>query len=350
MPDVQVTFRTGNYSEYDNTQYEPGCLYYLKDETSTPHRYRIFLNGNEYQSFHTSSEIKVTARTGNYAVGDTISVGADLETLIKNMLSKDINPTAISPAVSLSNVGWTGAKEVGTQFTPTYTASLSGGTYRVATDDGNIDQAGGVTASAWSVSATASGTTPSTFTAKTTASGNFGTVTLGDNASFSVTATATGTQGNMPKTYLGSDYPSIRFAAGATYSKSSAAATSYRAYFYGYAQNASTDYAALTGAQIRSLDKAGTTKRSTPVTSVTVPLSSGAGMQQMYFAAPHSAGYTSVTVKSNDTGLPQTVTKYPSTVTVAGANNYTGVAYDVWYIKNSSPSSASETYAITWTK
>lgn len=284
-----------------------------------------------------TSAITVTKPTGNYSAGDVIDAGTNIAKLLTDLLMEDINPTANSPVVTLTPSGWSVRDyEVGTELSLGYTCSLSPGYYSVT---GKPNQTGGVTAKTYNITATASNV-EGTITPGTSASGTLGTVILRDNASVKLNATVTGTQGNMPKTFLGNDYPSIRFQEDASYTKSTGTAYGKRNYFVGYASNTTIDYSsALTSEVIRDAQLSDFKE----ITSITTNQ-----MQEMFFAAPHSAGKASVSVSNSYTGLPQDVKKYSTTVAVKGANGYTAVAYDVWYVKNASAESGTSTFTITW--
>lgn len=342
---INVTFRTGNFASYDNTSYVTGCIYYLleyadpQDTTSEVIRTHVYLNGTEYGAGDTDlivfkEAITVTKETGNYTPGTVIPANTTLTDLITDMLSQDINPTVkSSPTVSFSNTSWAGAHEIGTTVSLTYSVSLSDGTYAV---EGQPNQSGGVTAKSWHVTSNVGGVD------STSASSGADPVAYrftDTSTQVQLTAVATGNQGNMPKTFLNKDYPSIRFADNATYSKQSSKGTCYRAKFYGWASDTTNDFAALTGAQIRSLDKGN--KAANLPTSINT-----ANMQQMFFAFPQGT-YSSVSVINKNTGLPQTVTKYTSTVNVEGADGFTAIAYDVWYVKNDAPELGDSTFTVT---
>ena len=55
---------------------------------------------------------------------------------------------------------------------------------------------------------------------------------------------------------------------------------------------------------------------------------------------------TSISVADATNGAPQTVTKITD-VMVEGANGYTAVAYDVWYVNNAAAASGSAKFNIT---
>ena len=68
-------------------------------------------------------------------------------------------------------------------------------------------------------------------------------------------------------------------------------------------------------------------------------------MKQMFFAAPKGKGYKPK-VADSKTGAPQTVLG-PIEVNVEGANNYTAITYEVWYVNNAQAASGSATLNIT---
>lgn len=263
---------------------------------------------------------------GNYNKGKVINAGTSLQDMFSGMLSQRLQPaTPTQPAVSITFNS--GAKEVGTKITPTYTASLSAGSY-------TYGPATGITAKTWSVVAKNGTTTVDT---KTTASGSFDEITVEEGTNYKVTASATHDAGPVAKDNLGSNSnPEVKIAAG-TKSKDSAAITGYRSWFYGY-KNADgvLDVANLTSANIRGLTA---TNGSIPGSLTTNK------MQQMFFAIPKGKK-NNVAVANATNGAPQTVTK-ATNIMVEGANSYTAAAYDVWYVSNATAESGSTKFNIT---
>lgn len=263
---------------------------------------------------------------GNYSKGTVIDAGTSVQDMLMNMLSQRLQPgNPTQPAVSVTFNS--GAKEVGTKITPTYTASLSAGSYTYGPDTG-------ITASSWSVVAKDDSTEIGT---KTTASGSFDEITVTETTNYKVTATATHGEGTVAVDNLGSaSNPEKKIAAGSK-SKTSSAITGYRSWFYGY-KNASgvLDVANLTSANIRAL----TASNGSIPSSITTNQ-----MQQMFFAIPKGTK-NSIAVANATNGAPQTVTKITD-VMVEGANGYTAAAYDVWYVSNASAESGSTKFNIT---
>lgn len=263
---------------------------------------------------------------GNYSKGTVIDAGTSVQDMLMNMLSQRLQPgNPTQPAVSIEFNN--GSQEVGTKITPTYTATLSPGSY-------TYGPATGITATSWSVVAKDGSTEIGT---KTTASGSFDEITVTETTNYKVTATATHGAGTVAVDNLGSaSNPEKKIAAGSK-SKTSSAITGYRSWFYGY-KNASgvLDVANLTSANIRALTKTNGTIPSQITTNQ---------MQQMFFAIPKGKK-NSIAVANATNGAPQTVTKITD-VMVEGANGYTAAAYDVWYVSNASAESGSTRFNIT---
>lgn len=137
-------------------------------------------------------------------------------------------------------------------------------------------------------------------------------------------------------TNLGNNYTSGQIKAG-TKTLSKGTLTGYRNWFYGYkAGGATIDVSALDSAKIRALTAR---NGSFPATLNTNK------MQQMFFAIPKGRK-TEVSVANNVNGAPCTVTKVTD-VMVEGANGFTAIAYDVWYVNNAAADGGANTYKIT---
>ena len=237
--------------------------------------------------------------------------------------------------------------EVGTNVTPSYTASLSAGEYSYGPPTG-------ITAATWEVSIKDTGES-----AKSTNSGSFATFQVIDGMSgyAKVTAKATYNNGAIPVTNIGNEYDkegtnSVRFMADSR-SKTANGYTSYRTWFYGYKADGDTlDIANLTSDMIRQDDVAASARTFTRANGSFTTSMTTNKMQQMLFAAP--AGIVeSVRVVNAINGSPQTVSK--TTVYIKGANGYVtadapnGMAYDLFYVSMDNADSGETTYTITTT-
>lgn len=293
----------------------------------------------------------ITRDFGKYIVDESVGSltipTADEKMTLKGLLlsafSEETNPEKTDPAVSFSSVAQ-GSKEVGTEVTLSYTASLSAGSYTYGPETGII-------AKSWEVSvANIEGAEK-----LTSSSSNFGKVTVkdGDSAKYKITAKATHDAGAMPVTNLGNDCPSQQIAAGSK-SKTSDGLTGYRAWFHCYRQGGSLiDVDSITSDTIRNnLGSDTKTKWVSKNGSFTSSLST-TNMQQIFFAAP--AGVVKgVSVAHSVNGAPQTVNQ--KTIYVKGNGNYVtddapnGMAYDLYYVSNDNPNDGAATYTITVTK
>ena len=248
------------------------------------------------------------------------AAGKSVEEVLKKLMAEEVNPSTTQPSATLSSDN-IGAKEVGTNIAIKYNISTDPGSY-------TYGPATGVTFSNYQ--ATFNGET------LTGASGTFPNVQVTDTMNLSISGSVSYSDGAIPKTNLGNAYEDGQIKA-ATKSLSKGTLTGYRNWFYGYkAGGATIDVANLTSANIRAL---------TPQNGGFPGTISTNKMQQMFFAIPKGKK-TDVSVANNVNGAPCTVTKVTD-IMVEGANGYTAIAYDVWYVNNAAPDGGSNTYKIT---
>ena len=252
--------------------------------------------------------------------GTIASSGKNVKDVLASILAKEKNPSITQPSASMdsSNIG---AYEAGTNVTINYSISTNPGSY-------TYGPATGVTFSGYK--ATFNGETV------TGASGTFTSVQVTDTTNLSISGSVDYSDGAIPVTNLGNNYTSGQIKAG-TKTLSKGALTGYRNWFYGYkAGGATIDVSALDSAKIRAL---------TPQNGSFPATLSTNKMQQMFFAIPKGRK-TEVSVANNVNGAPCTITKVTD-VMVEGANGFTAVAYDVWYVNNAAADGGSNTYKIT---
>lgn len=172
---------------------------------------------------------------GNVKLSDgTLSAaGKSVKTLMDNIFTKELNPTKTSPAISLTVSGANG--EVGSSYNvPAATLKLTSvGSYTYGPATGVT-----VPATSASVSCTTEGTTAS----NNSALALNGTVVLAAGASkkyvdgnttYSYSAKATHTDGAMPVTNLGNDYPSAKITSTTLTKTATATMTGWRKMFIG---------------------------------------------------------------------------------------------------------------------
>lgn len=282
----------------------------------------------------TTKEIKVTTSVGNYTKGQTIDI-KDIQSILVGMLSKDANPVATAPKITSVTLSNAGNKEVGEKFTPSASIATNAGKYTA----NGVDQASGVTFNNYKIVAkgTVDGTTTLTDEAAAS-SATFTQFTVTDETDYYVQGSCSNSAGVVPTTYLGVDYPAAQIKAGDLGPVDSSHVKGYRGWFYGYknGSNAIADPTAITSDQIRALNKNNGAWTDSMVVSA---------MKQMFFAAPKGKGYKPK-VADSKTGAPQTVLG-PIEVSVEGANKYTAITYEVWYVNNAQAASGSATLNIT---
>lgn len=251
--------------------------------------------------------------------GTIAAEGKNVTEVLASILALEKNPSTTQPTLALnsSNIG---AKEVGTKIQLNYSFATTAGSY-------TYGPATGVTWSGYSA----------TFNGQelTTASGTFNEIQVTDTTNLSIAGKATHSAGATPKTNIGNDYPAGKITA-KELTANKGTLTGYRNWFYGYKNAAGVlDVTNLTSANIRALTAQ---NGSFPATISTN------GMQQMFFAIPKGRK-NKVTVSNATNGAPQTVTKVTD-IMVEGANGYSAIAYDVWYVSNAAADSGAGSYKI----
>ena len=168
-----------------------------------------------------TDDFTATVDIGTFSVpasgsGTIAAQGKTLKEFLSGLFAAAKNPTVTQPAASIK-LNEAGAYEVGTKKTPSYTASLSAGSYQYG-------PATGITAETYSI-------TNGTKTL-TTATGKFDEMQVIDGTNYRLNATITYGAGANPKNNLGTEVPNLAIAAGSK-TASSGAITGYRNSFWG---------------------------------------------------------------------------------------------------------------------
>lgn len=277
------------------------------------------MDGNyDASNVYFDADFTATEKVGTISIPSSGSTkvaaqGKSVKEFLAALLASEKQPTATQPAVSVS-VSTGKAYEVGTTVTPTYSASLSAGSY-------TYGPATGITAKTWSVSNSA------TDEVLTTATGSFASVVVGDSTNYSVTATATYDAGAMPKTNIGNDAPDKQIAAGSKSATASQKITGFRNFFYGVVKTTE-----LTSAIIRGLT-AGGAYNSSKTFNVPVTVNDGVGIVVAYPASSTRAGIKEVLLTTSMNADITASYKVAANVNVEGANGYDAVAYRVYLFK-----------------
>lgn len=251
--------------------------------------------------------------------------GKSIAAALTDIFSKRLQPgTPTAPAVTLT-FGQAKAYEVGTTVSPSYSATLSAGSY-------TYGPATGITATSWEITDTAGNTA-------TTASGSFADVIVADDTNYKITAKANYGEGAVARDNLGSDSsPVVKIAAGSA-TKTSGAITGYRNTFYGTV----TEKAEVTSTIIRGLSgKSGAAWANGKSFTVNIPV----GAVRVIFAYP--AALQDVSSVKDVNGLNAEIKSAftKSSVTVAGAGADAGIAYKVYVTDFAEPVAKANSYTV----
>ena len=293
----------------------------------------IAFDGNySAENVYFAEDLTTTSAIGNITLTNgqaTIAAaGKNLKDVWNTIFVKEKNPTSnTAPSVSLTANQCGKVYEVGETVTPTYTASFNVGKYQYG-------PATGITVESWSVTDTNGGSSTSN-------SGSFDTFEVGEDTEYTITASATHTDGAIPVTNTGNNYATAQFKAG-TKSKTSGTIKGYRKAFWGYS-SALLGQADINSALIRGLqnssDDAVTVGSSFDVNFV-------AGSKSVIIAYPATVADMSTVI---DTGAMNTPIQkaHDFTVDVEGANGYKAASYKVWIYNFADGASADNTYEVT---
>lgn len=270
------------------------------------------------------------ANVGNISKGSTSATGSydwnaqSVQDFLINIFTQVQQPSITAqPSISITLAN-SGAKEVGTSFTPSYTTNFNPGSYTAFS--GQV--ATGVTVSSYAVTDTNSGSA-------STGSGSFDAFTVEDDTNYRCSVTAQYTAGNTAKDNVGNDSnPPVAIAAGSA-SANSAYVTGYRSVFAG----ANVTPITLDSEGIRGLT--GKTGRYTNTFSLTIP----SGCTQVVIALPNGHQVTAV-ADQNAFGTDIFSAFVASTAQVEGLNGYTAAQYNV-YVYTPAVALSANTYTIT---
>lgn len=262
-----------------------------------------------------TDDFTATVSIGTFSVpasgsGTIAAQGKTLKEFLSGLFAKAKDPNVTQPSVSISLAG-AGAKEVGSEFTPSYSVTFKAGSYQYG-------PATGVTAT-YAVSDTASHTA-------TAASGSFAKFTVADTTNYKVSVVATHTAGVAPKNNLGTPVDSKKIAAG-TKNASSGTVTGYRNSFWG---GVKSKEGTPTSAIIRGL--AGK-KNGSISAGNTGDAAESVGDMRVIIAVP--APRTINSIKDVNGLNAEAFSAFTHiTVNVEGANGYTAKSYNVYYKDN----------------
>lgn len=257
--------------------------------------------------------IVATTDVGNVKKGDKIDVSSveNIQKLFEQILTKDSNPTVVQPSVAIT-LQSTGDKEVGTTYSPNYVASFNPGKY---SDNSEGAQSTNVTASNWTVTDSNSNTSAES-------SGTFSSFTVLDDTDYYVSVSVQHTEGAVPTTYLGNEYPAGQIAAG-TKSAVSTHIRSYRQGFYGALTSKSDE---VTSQLIRTLTKTNKKVAKSQKYTISVP----SGTMRIIVAYQSSVGDISSITSDEQFGSEIKDSFILSKVSVTDASGSNEIEYNVY--------------------
>lgn len=278
-----------------------------------------------------SQDLVFTEQFGKYVPsGGKVTVPANGDSLLDVLLSAfatDSNPSITQPSVSISSSDFK-AYEVGTNVTPSYTATLNPGSYQYG-------PATGITATSWSVTDNAA--EPNTLS---TASGSFPQMQVVDDISYSITATASYGAGAIPNTALGQEYADGQIKAGSK-SATKGTITGYRNGFYGTTTSQSSG--TFESDNIRALTATDKAVTAGTVINISIPV----GAKSVIFAYPASVRDVNSVQDANGLNAEIKTAFTQVQVQVAGANGYNPIAYKVYYTNYANANDTQNTYKVT---
>ena len=278
-----------------------------------------------------SQDLVFTEQFGKYIPsGGKVTVPANGDSLLEvllNAFATDSNPSITQPSVTISSSDFK-AYEVGTNVTPSYTATLNAGSYQYG-------PATGITATSWNVVDNAA--EPNTLS---TASGSFPQMQVIDGTSYSITATASYGNGAIPNTALGQEYAAGQIKAGSK-SATKGTITGYRNGFYGTTTSQSSG--TFESDNIRALTATNKAVTAGTVINISIPV----GARSVIFAYPSSVRDVNSVQDVNGLNAEIKTAFTQVLVNVAGVNGYNPIEYKVYYINYANANDAQNTYKVT---
>lgn len=287
----------------------------------------------------------------------TAAMGMTTREWLKDALSVTEDPDVVQPTASISASFTPSAGEAGTTITQvSWNGTFTDGTYEFGSAENTAaNSSANTSAKSWSVK---HGETVIGSTEDGTVTANIPTQITDSAVTYAVSATVTIDASNayVPYNNVGAGVESskvIGFDTEGTQTKSvsaTASVTGYRKPFWGCKTVAAAiaDPAKITSTQVRELGSSGSKTKGLPTTTASSPYVVSAGTQQVFFLAK-AGTYSSLTATdaaAMNAGVD--FTKVANAVKVEGANGYTAVDYDMWYINVPGGIDADKKLVLTW--
>lgn len=288
------------------------------------------LDGNyNAENVYFDQDLLTTSAIGNIALTNgqaTIAAqGKNLKQLFDTIFVKEKNPAITAPSVAVTSAE-AKAYEVGTKVIPTWNSTFNAGKYE-------FGPATNVAVETWAITDTAGNTAA-------TEDGTFPELTVEDATSYKITSAATYTDGTVPVTNVGNTYVSGQIKAGTATKTVATAITGFRNSFYG----TMTEKNDVDSAAIRALTgKSGKALANGAKFNVTIPV----GALRVVIAYPATLRDVSSISDVNGMGAEIKSSFSSTTVTVEGANGFTGIAYKVYTMDFANANDTANTFAVT---
>lgn len=232
-----------------------------------------------------------------------------IEEVLSLIYTVDLEPTVVQPYISGVNITNGYSFEVGTNISPSYEFAFNAGNYEFGPDTG-------VSASSWSFSDSNNNSWTGT-----SGIGTANSLQIGDSTNYVISATASYSSGAAPyNNDRTKTIPSLAIAAGTTASYSTSAITGFRNMFIGYTTSTTYDSSVIRALNARNSNASSTSiilDENTSAKSIIIAFPSGTQTFSVIMPSSSNADVTSQFIKQ-------------SAVSVAGANNYSPIAYDVY--------------------
>lgn len=255
------------------------------------------------------------------------AAGKNLKEFFASIFAKEVAPTVTNPSLSISLASSTTSYEVGTVYTPGYSVSFNPGSYEFGPDT--------------DITATLR-VEDSNGNSSVDAAGSFGSFTISSDTEYKISVTADYTEGAIPLSNLGNEYPSSKIESGVLTASTLTAVKGYRKSFYGtLTEKAET----LESDDIRNLTKSSS---SVLVNGSSFAINIPVGTLRVVIAYPATLrDMTSVQDKNDSNSNIVSGFGAPEIIAVEGANNYEAINYKVYKMDFANPYDAANVFTVT---
>ena len=289
----------------------------------------VAMNGNyNAENVYFDEDLVLTYEFGKYSPDSsgTVTVpttGLNLLELFQEAYATDIEPTTVQPSITLTITN-SGKYEVGTSVTSSYTLAFDEGSYSFADTTGVVIESSSVIYQNGDDSETPDDTSI--------------TLTMTEDCAWKAVATVTYSDGDIPLTALGNEYPDGQILSG-TLTATKGTIYGYRASFYGTLDDKEAE---LTSDTIRGLTKTSSALSSGSTFDITIP----AGAYRVIIAVPTTLELSSI--KDTNGMNAEIISAFSvSTASVESANAYDTIDYNVYVQTFANANDTENTYTVT---